>query len=208
MSAGHAYIHALRNATAERKGNLEVWAFCDTSRDTYLAEQVRHSKVATNHHSDIGSPVLVYDGWSRGLHSEVLSQDGEDKALSPLVLRDERGFAYFIPTMAELATALETTSSDDPQVIAHVLNLSEVDAEIARRVNWCNSDRFNPGWYGAQEQITEADYIALRTAAHSTDEEYAFALLQANLPVATIVELCAIPPMPLEYAIAMVGGAI
>lgn len=143
MNAGHAYIHALRNATMERRGSLDIWTF----NNTYLAEQIRHSKVATNHHSDIGSPVLVYDEWSRGLHSEVLTQHGEDEALAPLICRDSDGRAFFVPTMGELMAALDATASDDPYAIAEVLNLTVVDIEAARMVGWCDEHRYNPGWY-------------------------------------------------------------
>lgn len=202
MNAGHAYIHALRNATMERRGSLDIWTF----NNTYLAEQIRHSKVATNHHSDIGSPVLVYDEWSRGLHSEVLTQHGEDEALAPLICRDSDGRAFFVPTMGELMAALDATASDDPYAIAEVLNLTVVDIEAARMVGWCDEHRYNPGWYGPEPPFAEADYVALRAAVHGTDEDYALALLRADLPVVAIIELCAIPPMPVEYAIAMAGG--
>lgn len=203
MSAGHAYIHALRNATMERRGSLDIWTF----NNTYLAEQIRHSRADTNRAENIGSPVLVYDEWSRGLHSEVLTQNGEDEALAPLVHRDSDGRAFFIPTMGELMAALDATVSDDPRAIAEVLNLTNVDTEAARMVGWCDEHRYNPGWYGPEQQITEADYVALREAVHGADEGYALALLRADLPVAAIIELCAIPPMPVEYAITMVGDA-
>lgn len=202
MNAGHAYIHALRNATMERRGSLDIWTF----NNTYLAEQIRHSKADTNHPDDIGSPVVVYDGWSQGLHPDVLDDADEDAALAPLVQRDPRGRAFLIPTMTELAIALTKTDSDDPGVISDVLGLDALDAELAHVTGWCHTFRYNPGWYGAQQQITEADYIALRAAAHQAYAEYVFALLDAGIPADAVIQLCALPPMPVEYAIAMFDG--
>lgn len=205
VNAGHLYIRALRKATVERKGSLDIWV----SGSAYLAEQIRHSKADTNFTSEIGSPVRVLSKWSRLLLllPAMLSDKEEAAALAPLVQRDSRGRAFFIPTMSELMVALDATASDDPHAIAEALNLTEVDAGVARRVGWCNTYRYNPGWYGQQQQITEADYVSLRSAAHQTDAEYVFALLDAGIPANAVTQLCALPPMPLEYAIAMVGDA-
>lgn len=55
--------------------------------------------------------------------------------------------------------------------------------------------------------VGSKEYAPLHAAAHSTDEGFAIALLQTGLPLEAIIQLCALPPMPLEYAIAIAGGA-
>lgn len=90
---------------------------------------------------------------------------------------------------------LESTATNDAREFCRVAGIDRRDPEILHALH-----RVGLG-------IEAAEYGPLREAAHSTDADYAIALLQANLTLGAIIQLCALPPMPVEYAIAMSGGA-
>lgn len=154
--------------------------------------------------ADFGSPAQVMH-WPGG------SQDKFLAAVSPLVTRDPEvdHRIYLVPTLGEVREALLRTGSNDLSVICDAIGLDGRDERLARVV-WTTTTRFplHATWGRPRIlPISEADYIALRAAARQTNIGYVLELLDVGIPVAQVIELCAIPPMPVEYAIAMVGDA-
>ncbi|WP_433585386.1 hypothetical protein [Microbacterium hydrocarbonoxydans] len=90
---------------------------------------------------------------------------------------------------------LEVTTTNDAREFCRIAGIDRRDPEILHALH-----RLRLG-------IEAKEYGPLREAAHSTDEGYAIALLQTDLPLDAIIQLCGLPPMPVEYAIAMAGGA-
>lgn len=90
---------------------------------------------------------------------------------------------------------LDSTETNDAREFCLTAGIDHRDPEILHALH-----RMRLG-------IEAAEYGPLHEAAHSTDLEYALALLQSDLSLDAITQLCALPPMPVEYAIAMVGGA-
>ncbi|MBN8206507.1 hypothetical protein JF550_11150 [Microbacterium esteraromaticum] len=90
---------------------------------------------------------------------------------------------------------LDTTTTNDAREFCHI-------AGIDRRDPWVVNTLDRHGL-----SVGSKEYEPLREAAHSTNPDYAIALLRTDLSLDAIVQLCALPPMPVEYAIAMAGGA-
>lgn len=90
---------------------------------------------------------------------------------------------------------LDTTTTNDAREFCRIAGIDRRDPWV---VNTLDRHGLNVGF---------KEYEPLREAVHSTDEEYAIALLRSGLPLDAIIELCALPPMPVEYAVAMAGGA-
>ena len=90
---------------------------------------------------------------------------------------------------------LEATATTDAGEFCRIARIDRRDPEILHALH-----RVRLG-------IEAAEYGPLREAAHSTNSDYAIALLQTDLPLDDIMQLCALPPMPIEYALAMAGGA-
>lgn len=153
--------------------------------------------------ADFGSPAQVMH-WPGG------SLDKFVAAVSPLVVRDPEvdHRVYLVPTLVEVREALRRTGSNGLSVVCDAIGLDDRDVQIARLV-WATTTRFplHATWGRPRiPVVSEAEYIALRSAARQTDTGYVLELLDAGISVAQVIELCAIPPMPLEYAIAMVDG--
>lgn len=91
--------------------------------------------------------------------------------------------------------ALDSTTTNDAGEFCRIAGIDRRDPWVWRALN------------GAYLGFASKEYEPLREAVHSTDEGYAISLLQSGLPLNAIIELCALPPMPIEYALAMAGGA-
>lgn len=90
--------------------------------------------------------------------------------------------------------ALDSTATNDAAEFCLAAGIDRRDPWVWRALN------------GAYLAFESKEYEPLRAAVHSTGLEYAIALLQTDLPLDAIIQLCAVPPMPVEYAIAMVEG--
>lgn len=193
------FLLSIRYARPEGDGYVESWKLMGR---TILRQGTGLVNEAQGHPSDFGSPVQVVN-WPSA------SNDNFVKALTPLVAEDEARRVFLVPTLGEVHRALALTESNDLSAICDLIGLDERDARIAGRV-WANTARFplhatrSPDHY---PHVSEAEYAALRAAARQTDIEYVLALLDARVPVEAIIQFCALPPMPIEYAIAMAGGA-
>lgn len=118
-------------------------------------------------------------------------------------------------TGADLANACSLLAPDGGLSIPRTRFLDVLDATAMNDAEaFCGAagiDRRDPWVVNALDRrglsVGSKEYAPLREAVHSTDEEYAIALLRSGLPLDAIIVLCALPPMPIEYAIAMAGGA-
>ena len=193
------FFLSVRYARPEGDEYVESWKLMGRTilrRGTGLVTE------AQGHPDDFGSPVEVVN-WPSASSEKFV------KALAPLVAEDEARRVFVVPTLGELHRALALTESNDLSVICDLINLDDRDVRIAGQV-WATTARFPLHATRSRDHyphVSEAEYVALRAAARQTDIEYVLALLDARVPVETIIQLCALPPMPIEYAAAMAGGA-
>lgn len=193
------FLLSIRYARPEGDEYVESWKLMGRTilrRGTGLVNE------AQGNPADFGSPVEVVNWPSASVEKFA-------KTLSPLVAEDEARRVFLVPTLREMHRALALTESNDLRVLCGIIGLDDRDMRIAGQV-WATTARCplhatrSPDHY---PYVSEAEYVALRAAARQTDIEYVLALLDARVPVEAIIQLCALPPMPVEYAIAMAGGA-
>lgn len=190
------FILTLRHAQFTSSGHVDEWKILGRTVARRTGEQAWAS---ARFASGYGSPVQVTTAALRRASSNMFMA-----AVAPLVSRDARGHMFLVPTMDELTAAFAATESNDVEVIVSALGLTENDSLLAERL-WTRTNRSRPHEHRLHH-VSEADYIALRAAARQADVRYMMALLDAGLPVSAVIELCALPPMPVEYAIAMFDG--
>lgn len=193
------FFLSIRYAQPESDEYAESWKLMGRTilrRGTGLVNQ------AQGHPADFGSPVEVVN-WPSA------SSEKFAKALASLVAEDGTRRVFLVPTLGEMHRALALTESNDLSVICGIIALDDRDVRIAGQV-WATTARFPLHATRSRDHyphVSEAQYVALRAAARLSDIEYVLALLDARVPVETIIQLCALPPMPVEYAIAIAGGA-
>jgi hypothetical protein len=197
------FLLGIRHSQLAGDTNVEDWKVMGC---TVLRRGGALANEALGRPADFGSPAQVMD-WPGGPQAEFLA------AVSPLVTRDPEvdHRIYLVPTLGEVREALLRTGSNDLSVICDAIGLDARDEQIARVV-WATTTRFPLHATRGRPRIpaiSEADYIALRSAARQADIGYVMALLDAGLPAPAVTQLCALPPMPMDYAIAMLdGGAV
>jgi len=193
------FFLSIRYARPEGDEYVESWKLMGRTilrRGTGLVNE------AQGHPTDFGSPVEVVN-WPSASSEKFV------EALAPLVAEDEARRVFLVPTLGEVHRALALTASNALSVICGLIGLDDRDAWIAGQV-WATTARYPLHTTRSRDHyphVSETEYVALRAAARQTNIEYVLALLDARIPVETIIELCVVPPMPIEYAIAMAGGA-
>lgn len=199
--AAAEFIRSFRCAEFRTDGQVDQWSILGRAVAQRAGAQAWAS---AGRAPDFGGPVQVTMGMLTPMR--VYRQMFVD-AVAPLVLVDRRGGRMFlVATMDELTAAFAATESNDVEVISQTIGLTEVDVLLAKRL-WTRTARSRPHEQHPRH-VSEADYIALRAAARLTDIDYVLALLDAGIPVAAVIQLSAIPPMPMEYAVAMAGDAV
>lgn len=196
---GTEFVLGLRHAQSRvsSDGHVEEWEILGR---TVARRTGGQAWASAGFACDYGSPVQVTTAalWRATSNTFVA-------AVAPLVSRDARGHMFLVPTMDELTATFAATESNDVEAIVSTLHLTEVDSLLAERL-WTRTNRSRPHEHRLH-RVSEADYIALRIAARQADVGYVMALLDAGIPASAVAQLCPLPPMPVEYAIAMVGGA-
>lgn len=155
-----------------------------------------------------GQAVAWHDGWG------VLVDYGEDPEDDEPVWLDSDWLNALNVTGVELAEACPLFTTDQLVSVQRTRFLDLLDSiatnDAAEFCYAAGIDRRDPEVVNALHRvglgIESKEYEPLRAAAHSTELEYAIALLQTLLPLNAIIQLCALPPMPIEYALAMVEG--
>jgi hypothetical protein len=198
---GTEFILGLRHAQSRvsRDGHVEEWEILGRAVARRTAAQ---AWISVGLAPDFGSPVQVYNemSWSLGVTRDTFMD-----AVTPLVSGpDARGRMFLVPTMDELRTAFASTDTNTVDALVNALHLTEVDSLLAERL-WARTNRSRPHEHLARH-ASESEYVALRAAARQADIGYVMALLDAGLPAPAVTQLCVLPPMPVEYAIAMVDG--
>lgn len=102
---------------------------------------------------------------------------------------------YLSMPRTRLLDALGSTETNDAHEFCRVVGIDRRDPEILHALSRVGLD------------IAANEYEPLRKAVRSKELEYAIALLQSDLPLEAIMQLCVLPPMPVEYAVATAGGA-
>lgn len=193
------FLLSIRYARLEGDDYIENWKVLGR---TVLRRGTGRVNKMQGRPADFGSPVEVVN-WPSASREKFV------EALTPLVTEDRERRVFLVPTLEEATDALSTTDSNDLSVICDAMGLDDRDLRIARIV-WTTTARFplhatrNRRHYPL---ISEAEYGTLRAVARQTDIEYVLTLLEAGVPAASVIELSAVPPMPIEYAVAMFGVA-
>lgn len=193
------FIRSFRRAEFGTDGQIDQWSILGR---TVAQRAGAQAWMSAGRAPGFGGPVQVTTDMLMPMR--VYRQMFVD-AVAPLVSVDRRGGRMFlVPTMGELTAAFSATESNDVEDFGQTIGLTEVDVLLAERL-WTRTARSRPHEQHPRH-VSEADYVALRAAAHQTDAEYVLALLDAGIPANAVIQLCALPPMPVEYAIAMFNG--
>lgn len=126
----------------------------------------------------------------------AMARDGAEPSTALFARCTVRKLVVLTPTLTELWAALDATPSNDWSAVRAVLGIAPYDAEVAQAA----------GWYDLR--LSDSEYLALRAAARRAQGTYALDLLNAGVPVSEVIAHCDAPnPLPVEYVIAMAGGA-